>query len=127
MAMAPSGPRRPSRWGRTLSPWRWVTSIAMGCPIWPWPITEPAPCRSCWATAMGRSGPSLTAGGGPHSIAVGDFNRDGFADLVVANWGSDTVSVLLGNGDGSFRSALTLPVGRMPHAVAAGDFNGDGA
>ena len=38
----------------------------------------------------------------PASVAVGDFNRDGNPDLAVANYGSNTVSVLLGNGTGGF-------------------------
>jgi hypothetical protein len=42
-------------------------------------------------------------------MAVADFNRDGIADLVVANKGSDTVSVLLGNGGGTFRAAVDYP------------------
>jgi hypothetical protein len=39
---------------------------------------------------------SFDVGSSPVSAAVGDFNRDGIADLVVANNGSDNVSVLLG-------------------------------
>jgi len=60
-------------------------------------------------------------------VAVGDFNRDGIKDLAVANFGSNTVSVLLGNGDGTFRLPPTnLAVGNNPFSVAVGDFNGDG-
>jgi hypothetical protein len=44
----------------------------------------------------------------------------------VANSGSNTVSVLLGNGDGTFQSASNFPAGRGPVSVAVGDFNGDG-
>ena len=43
-------------------------------------------------------------GNGPRSVAVGDLNGDGKADLAVANVGSNTLSVLLGNGDGSFQA-----------------------
>ena len=39
-------------------------------------------------------------------MAVGDFNGDGKADLAVANHGSNNVSVLLGNGDGTFQAAV---------------------
>src|SRR5207249_2433361 len=46
------------------------------------------------------------------------------ADLAVAN-GSGTVSVLLGNGDGSFQAAVNYDA-RNPYSVAVGDFNGDG-
>ena len=66
-------------------------------------------------------------GTGPYSVAVGDFNRDGKLDLVVANYPSVfTVSVLLGNGDGTFQSQVTYPVGRQPISVAVADLNGDG-
>jgi hypothetical protein len=74
------------------------------------------------------------AGEGPTSVAVGDFNRDGNRDLVVANYGSNdyyaltvatTVSVLLGNGDGTFGAPQTFEAGSGPHSVAVGDFNGD--
>jgi hypothetical protein len=60
------------------------------------------------------------------SLAVGDFNGDGMPDLVTANPGSDTVSVLLGNGDGSFAPKIDYALGMYPRSVAVGDFNGDG-
>ena len=66
------------------------------------------------------------AGGSPFSVAVGDFNGDGIQDLAVANFVSANVSVLLGNGDGSFQAAQDFGVGRSPNSVAVGDVNGDG-
>src|SRR5438477_3112279 len=66
-------------------------------------------------------------GGGPLWVAVGDFNLDGKLDLVVANSSSDSVGVLLGNGDGTFRPSVTFPAGgTATESVAVGDFNGDG-
>ena len=59
-------------------------------------------------------------------LAAGDFNNDGRVDLVVANEGSGTVSVLLSNSDGSFQAALDSPAGASPNAIAVGDFNADG-
>src|SRR5262249_47691240 len=65
-------------------------------------------------------------GSNPVSVAVGDFNGDGKADLAVANAVSANVSVLLGNGDGSFQAAVNYGAGGYPYSVAVGDFNDDG-
>ena len=62
----------------------------------------------------------------PVSVAVGDFNGDGKPDLAVANYGSYYVTILLGNGDGTFTAGAYLYTGSNPYSVAVGDFNGDG-
>ena len=61
-------------------------------------------------------------------MAVGDFNGDGVPDLAVANSSSNNVSVLLGNGDGTFQAAVDFGAagGPLLFSVAVGDFNGDG-
>jgi Bacterial Ig-like domain (group 3)/FG-GAP-like repeat len=69
---------------------------------------------------------AFATGNTPKLAATGDFNGDGYADLAVTNSASNTVSILLGNGDGSFRSQSTYPVGNDPVAIAVGDFNQDG-
>jgi hypothetical protein len=73
---------------------------------------------------------TYAAGGAPTGIVVADFNGDGFADLAITNFvvvsGSGTVSVLLGNGDGTFQPAMTSAVGAFPEGIAVADFNGDG-
>jgi hypothetical protein len=66
---------------------------------------------------------ALHAGKYPHSVAMGDFNGDGVADVVVANTADNTVSVLLGNGDGSFEVARDFPTGVNPYSVAVGHFH----
>jgi hypothetical protein len=65
------------------------------------------------------------AGRGPNSVAVGDFNGDGFPDLVTANLASGDVSVLLGNGDGTFQPPRNMAIGGNPAAVVVGEFDGD--
>ena len=62
----------------------------------------------------------------PNSVALGDFNGDGKQDLAVANQSSGNVSILLGNGNGSFGAATNFAAGFGSISVAAGDFNGDG-
>src|SRR5206468_2888961 len=54
-----------------------------------------------------------------------DLNRDGFADLIVANGGSADVSVLLGSGDGTFQAASSYAAGNGPRSLATGDFDAD--
>ena len=65
-------------------------------------------------------------GDGPSSIAAADFNGDGKLDLAVANSGSNNVTILLGNGDGTFTAAASPATGMAPNSIAVGDFNGDG-
>ena len=59
-------------------------------------------------------------------MAVGDFNGDGKLDLAVTNPYGNTVSVLLGNGDGTFQTPMDYATGELPYSLAVGDFNGDG-
>ena len=59
-------------------------------------------------------------------VATGDFRGNGVQDLVVTNEAAGSVSVYLGNGDGTFGAAHTFSAGIDPLAVAVGDFNGDG-
>ncbi len=63
---------------------------------------------------------------GPDGLAAGDFNGDGRTDLAVANSGSNSVSVLLGSGDGTFQNPVNYAVGSQPGAIVAGDFAGGG-
>jgi serine/threonine protein kinase/Flp pilus assembly protein TadD len=70
------------------------------------------------------SGNNLSPAQNP--VAIGDFNRDGKPDLAVANNAGNNVSVLLGNGDGTFPAAPNYSAGIYPGFVAVADFNGDG-
>jgi Ca2+-binding RTX toxin-like protein len=62
----------------------------------------------------------------PEAVKVGFFNADAHPDLAVANLGCNSVSILLGRGDGTFAAAPNIGVGPGPDALATGDFNRDG-
>src|SRR5262245_12129599 len=69
----------------------------------------------------------------PRVVTVADFNNDGRPDLAVVNQGplststsQSSLSVLLGNGDGSFQPAVTTDIPNSVRSEAVGDFNGDG-
>lgn len=76
--------------------------------------------------SFGSAGSVASVDLNPVSLLTGDFDQDGNADLVTANFGSDTVSLLLGQGNGKFRTAQTFRVGSRPNSVVSGDFNRDG-
>ncbi|HLJ93499.1 MAG TPA: VCBS repeat-containing protein, partial [Gemmataceae bacterium] len=61
----------------------------------------------------------------PLGVVLADLNGDGKLDAVTANYGDGTVSVLMGNGDGTFQPAQSYVAGTNPSTVAIGDFNGD--
>jgi hypothetical protein len=73
-----------------------------------------------------KSAVNYRGGHAPRGIAVGDFNNDGFRDVVVANNDGNDVSIYLGKGDGTFQEAVNYPAHTHPKAVAVGDFNRDG-
>jgi hypothetical protein len=70
----------------------------------------------------------LAVGKMPGAVAIADLNGDGFADIIVANGGDGTLTVLLGNGKGGFTSAPGSPfaAGENPADLAVADFDGDG-
>lgn len=68
----------------------------------------------------------FTTGPIPSAVVTADFNGDGDLDLAIVNSGSNTVSIMLGNGDGTFRARTDYSVGFDPISIAASDFNHDG-
>jgi hypothetical protein len=66
--------------------------------------------------------------GPPNAVTVGDFNGDGKLDVATADGGPgpNTVSVLLGNGNGTFQAPVQYNTGANPTGIAVADFNGDG-
>src|SRR5882724_11055290 len=99
---------------------RWVRLAAAAFLVL---LVSPAPARADAVSMQARR--DFPVGSVSINVAIGDFNGDGVADLAVTNYGADTVSVLLGNGDGTFRAAAPVAVD-TPTSVAVGDFNGDG-
>src|SRR5206468_11974814 len=96
---------------------RWVRLAAAALLV---VLVSPAPARADAVSMTARR--DFPVGSVSINVALGDFNGDGVADLAVANYLAGTVSVLLGNGDGTYRPALSVPVGANPWAIAVGDF-----
>ena len=79
------------------------------------------------AAAGGFTPPaSYASGTGTTATIFGDFNRDGVPDIAAANFLAGTVSIFIGNSNGTLQPAVTISVGTNPDALAIGDFNGDG-
>ena len=62
----------------------------------------------------------------PYNLAVADVNGDGKADVLTANWGTNSAGVLLGTGTGSFGPVTIYSTGSLPYDIAVADVNGDG-
>jgi len=60
-----------------------------------------------------------------YSVAAGDFNKDGKADLAVTDSSSSTVSIFIGDGNAGLNLGMSYSTGSSPHRVAVGDFNND--
>ena len=64
--------------------------------------------------------------GHPYVVASGDFNGDGKMDLVAGDVTNNDLAMLLGNGDGTLKPAVTYHIDAAPHFIIANDFNRDG-
>jgi hypothetical protein len=70
---------------------------------------------------------TYAAGTGPTSIAVADFNQDGFPDIALSDSTDNAVTILFNEGTGVFTSTIPeIPVGTDPVSIVTADFNGDG-
>jgi len=69
---------------------------------------------------------SVAAGDGPSSVATGDFDEDGHTDLAVANLVSNNITILIGDGNGTFLDKRDYEVDDLPRSLTTGDFNEDG-
>lgn len=82
-------------------------------------------------TASFAATQSFAVGNTPFGLAAADLNGDGSPDLATANYGDNTVSVLInttvtGSSTASFATQQVIPAGNGPQGIAAGDINGDG-
>ena len=69
----------------------------------------------------------MAARAGPDGLAIGDFNGDGKPDLAVANLIGDSMSVLLGKGDGTFQPHVDFGTAKYPLGMGAGGFSHHGS
>jgi hypothetical protein len=79
------------------------------------------------------AGSTLAAGPFPTGLTLGDFNGDGILDLAATNTyneqapnSSSTISIYLGNGNGTFQPQVQVNAGDEPGSIAPGDFYGNG-
>jgi YD repeat-containing protein len=72
------------------------------------------------------AGTEHLVGSSPLSVAIGDVNGDGKADTITTNYSSNNISILLGNGDGTFGVKTDVAVNSYPDSVALGDLDSDG-
>ncbi len=72
------------------------------------------------------SGSSVPVGAGAAAVVAGNFNGDGNLDAATANSGANTISILLGNGNGTFQPHVDYAIGQNPQAIAVGDFTANG-
>ncbi len=68
---------------------------------------------------------TYNVGKNPTSVSTGDFNQDGFTDLVTTNIGNNSLTLLFGVGDGSFTNKVRIPACTQPRALALDDYNRD--
>lgn len=87
-------------------------------------IALPTDANAVAAVQFG-SGTNFTVGYNPGWIAAADFNHDGKLDIVTANWGSSSVSILYGVGSGAFTNRTDYPGVNLARGLAVGHLNGD--
>ena len=86
-----------------------------------------APLAGC-STPTFNNGPNspITVGDNPHYVALGYLNADTHIDMVTTNYDAGTISILLGNGTGSFTvTGPAITVGTQPVTAEIGDYNND--
>lgn len=84
-------------------------------------------CSTARPAPAFRPPSDFDVGNNPYTPVVADFDGDGRADIAVANFYAGSVSVLLGNGDGTFQPRQDYATDRDPNWLGVGDLNGDGS
>ena len=91
------------------------------------PSTSPLGDGTFAAGVVCNSGVGVPTARLPRSIVAEDFDRDGFIDLAVANFGTATIAILRNQPatPGTFGTAVELPAGVKPRSIALADFDND--
>src|ERR1044071_2984106 len=89
-------------------------------------IVSGLPAGASAQAALFNAARDSVVGVNPFSVAAADLSGDGKLDLVVANYASNSVSVVLADASGAFGTSVAYPAGGNPHGVAVADLNGDG-
>ncbi|MEW5702448.1 MAG: FlgD immunoglobulin-like domain containing protein [Candidatus Zixiibacteriota bacterium] len=98
----------------------WVAVSAMVLTVAMLTATDAGTQELCFMAAV-----NYAAGAVPYSVFAADLDGDGDFDLAVANVGSNNVSILRNNGDGTFQGAVNYAAGESPRSVLATDMDGD--
>ena len=89
-------------------------------------VSAPVPAGITSPFAFAAAAQDWGAATTPAALVIGDFNGDGSLDMAVANGVSNTITILLGRGDGTFNSGVTVVTANQPSSLVTTDVNGDG-
>ncbi|CAF4185558.1 unnamed protein product, partial [Adineta steineri] len=90
-------------------------------------ITQSTTSKICYKTFKYQD-ETYSTERNPVALVMGDFNQDSYVDLAIANADSNSISILLGNGNATFQKQRTYSTGNRsnPQKLAVGDLNDDG-
>jgi hypothetical protein len=82
--------------------------------------------RSYFSPLVFSPAVSFPTGANPSDVITASLTNNGIQDLITSNFGSASISVLRGNGNGTFQPPVSYPVGNSPESIAVGDLQGNG-